>query len=106
MFAGQVNHGRPRSYEIDSARHRAGRDAHGDLVTIDYEGADPLWQQLAVILRAAIESGEYPSGRALPSETTLMQRYGLARGTVRHAIDSLVKDGLVRRVQGRGTFVL
>ena len=79
---------------------------HGDLVTIDYEGAEPLWSQLAAILRADISSGTYPSGRPLPSETTLTQRYGLARGTVRHAIDSLVTDGLVRRVQGRGTFVV
>jgi DNA-binding GntR family transcriptional regulator len=42
----------------------------------------------------------------MPSETTLMQEHGLARGTVRKAIDALVEDGLVVRVQGRGTFVV
>jgi GntR family transcriptional regulator len=34
-----------------------------------------------------------------------MQEHGLARGTVRKAIDALVQEGLVNRVQGRGTFV-
>jgi DNA-binding GntR family transcriptional regulator len=80
-------------------------EAHGDLVTIDYEGETPLWRQLADILRAQINSGELPAGRMVPSETTLVQRYGLSRGTVRHALDVLVEEGLVRRVQGRGTFV-
>jgi GntR family transcriptional regulator len=79
--------------------------AYGDLVTIDYEGETPLWRQLSELLRAQIESGELPAGRLVPSEATLVQRYGLSRGTVRKALDALVKDGLVRRVQGRGTFV-
>jgi DNA-binding GntR family transcriptional regulator len=35
-----------------------------------------------------------------------MQEHGLARGTVRKAIDTLVDEGLVNRVQGRGTFVV
>ena len=41
----------------------------------------------------------------MPSENTLAQEYGVARGTAKKALDSLVEAGLVRRVQGRGTFV-
>jgi GntR family transcriptional regulator len=41
----------------------------------------------------------------MPSETTLMQEHDLTRGTVRKAVDALVHEGLVNRVQGRGTFV-
>ena len=63
-----------------------------------------MWQ-LASILRAQIQSGELPPGRIMTSEATLMQEHGLARGTVRKAIDALVQEGLVNRVQGRGTFV-
>jgi DNA-binding GntR family transcriptional regulator len=63
-----------------------------------------MWQ-LASILRAQIQSGELPPGRIMASEATLMQEHGLARGTVRKAIDALVQEGLVNRVQGRGTFV-
>lgn len=76
-----------------------------DLVSVDHDAETPLWQQLADILRAQIKSGALPPGRIMPSESTLMQEYGLARGTVRKAIDSLVQEGLVNRVQGRGTFV-
>jgi DNA-binding GntR family transcriptional regulator len=80
-------------------------DAYGDLVPVDHEAETPLWQQLAAILRAQIQSGKLPPGRVMPSETTLMQEHQLARGTVRKAIDALVHEGLVNRVQGRGTFV-
>lgn len=75
------------------------------LVSVDHDAETPLWQQLAGILRAQIRSGELPPGRIMPSESTLMQEHGLARGTVRKAIDALVQEGLVNRVQGRGTFV-
>ena len=75
-------------------------------VSIDYLGKTPLWQQLAGILRGKIASGEYPAGRRMPSETTLVQEYGLARGTVRQAMKALEDEGLVVRVQGRGTFVV
>src|SRR6266516_50111 len=74
-------------------------------VTIDHGAAEPLWQQLADVLRSKIESGELPAGRVIPSEATLSQEYGLSRGTVVKALDALERDGLVRRVQGRGTFV-
>jgi GntR family transcriptional regulator len=81
-------------------------DAYGDLVLVDHDAETPLWLQLAAILRAQIRSGKLPPGRIIPSETTLMQEHGLARGTVRKAIDTLVDEGLVNRVQGRGTFVV
>ena len=80
-------------------------DAYGDLVPVDHDAETPLWQQLAAILRAQIQSRKLPPGRVMPSETTLMQEHGLSRGTVRKAIDALADEGLVNRVQGRGTFV-
>jgi GntR family transcriptional regulator len=79
--------------------------AHGERVTIDPDSATPLWRQLADILRAQIESGELPAGKIMPSETTLSQRYGLARGTVVKALAELQREGLIERTQGRGTFV-
>jgi GntR family transcriptional regulator len=74
-------------------------------VSIDPDAATPLWRQLADILRGKIDSGELPAGRIMPSENTLSQEYGLARGTVVKALDSLESAGLVERIQGRGTFV-
>jgi GntR family transcriptional regulator len=74
-------------------------------VTIDHLGETPVYQQLYALLRAAIESGELPPNRPLPSYTTLMQQYGVARGTAAKAVRLLVDDGLVRIVPGRGAYV-
>ena len=42
---------------------------------------------------------------AIPSERELMATYAVSRATVRRAIESLVAEGVLRRVQGKGTFV-
>jgi DNA-binding GntR family transcriptional regulator len=61
------------------------------------------YMQLAAELREQIERGQIIS--QLPSITELTGQTGLAVGTVRRAIDILVKEGLIRTVPGRGTFV-
>ena len=76
-----------------------------DRVTVDHEGKTPLYLQIAAILRDAIERGDYPSGRPIPSETRLMQEHGVARLTARKAVRVLVNEGLVEVVQGRGAYV-
>ncbi len=42
---------------------------------------------------------------AIPSERVLMETYDVSRATVRKSIDSLVADGLLHRIHGKGTFV-
>jgi len=74
-------------------------------VQIDHEGAVPVYQQLAAIIRAQIESGEIPPGRAVPSERALVQTYGVAPGTIKKALSLLRDEGLVETVIGRGVFV-
>lgn len=66
---------------------------------------DPPFRQLAEILAARIERGDWRPGRAMPSESQLMGEYGLARTTVRKSIAVLVKSGLVFTVPHRGTYV-
>lgn len=63
------------------------------------------YRQLAEILRVRIARGDWAPGRAIQSETQLVQHYGLARSTVRRAIAVLVEDGIVFVVPQRGTFV-
>jgi GntR family transcriptional regulator len=57
-------------------------------------------------LRHKITTGEYQVGDTLPSEPTLAASFGVSRMTVREAVRGLLEDGLVRQIQGKGTFVL
>ncbi len=61
-------------------------------------------QQIRDYLESLIEN-ELSTGEAIPSERLLTTKFDVSRMTVRHAIDSLVNEGLLERVQGRGTFV-
>ena len=71
---------------------------------IDRTSSTPIYIQLREILRAFI--GEScPPGSSLPSERDLSLRFGLARMTVRQAIDALVGEEVLERVVGLGTFV-
>ncbi|MGC9666857.1 GntR family transcriptional regulator [Planosporangium sp. 12N6] len=60
---------------------------------------------MAAELRAMIERGELRPGDAVPSEAALAERYGVARGTARHALVELEGAGLVDAVHGKGRFV-
>ncbi len=74
-------------------------------MSIDFDSPTPLWRQLADLLRDQIATGKLPAGARVPSETHLVQEYGLARGTVRKALATLEDEDLIVRVQGRGSFV-
>lgn len=65
----------------------------------------PLYEQLVQVFQDKIESGEWPPGCQLPSERDLCKLFDVSRITIRHAIDIARKDGLLKRVQGVGTFV-
>ena len=67
--------------------------------------AVPIYRRIRDALRRRIESGRYREGDRLPSESELVEEFGAARMTVRHALGLLVQDHLVVRSAGRGTFV-
>ncbi|MEN0139656.1 MAG: GntR family transcriptional regulator [Rhodococcus sp. (in: high G+C Gram-positive bacteria)] len=64
----------------------------------------PGYRRLAMILAEEIAAGQYGENTPLPTDTVLMDKYGMGRQTVRRAFQELVADGLVYRVRGRGTF--
>lgn len=61
--------------------------------------------RLSEIFREKIYSREWKANSKIPSEHQLMDQYGLSRGTVRHAIKTLVDEGLLVQRHGKGTFV-
>jgi len=66
----------------------------------------PLYAQFAGYLRQRIESREIAPGSRLPSLHELAAAYGVARVTVRQAVQFLVMEGLLVSSQGRGTYVV
>ncbi len=74
-------------------------------MTIDQASFEPVYRQLARILREQIQAGELRPGAALPSEAALSQTFGVGRDAVRDALASLRTEGLVVTTRGIGTFV-
>lgn len=65
-----------------------------------------LIDQAAARFRDEIVSGRWAVGERIPTEAALVAEFGVGRNTVREALQSLVHAGLLRREQGRGTFVI
>ncbi len=65
----------------------------------------PLYQRMALSLRAAMRSGALPVGTGVPPERELAAMLGVSRVTVRRAIEELVNEGLLKAKQGSGTSV-
>ncbi len=75
------------------------------LGTLDPTSDRAVFRQIADHLRDAIEEGRLGENEQIPSETMLTEHYGVARMTVRHAIQVLQSEGLVLAEHGRGVFV-
>jgi GntR family transcriptional regulator len=65
----------------------------------------PLYQRLRDEIARQIARNMWRPGEPIPTEAELAASHGVAVGTVRKALDTLVTDGLIERRQGRGTFV-
>ena len=81
----------------------------GDLTAVlgalDPSSDRAVFRQIADHLRGAIEKGHLAENEQIPSETMLVEHYGVARMTVRNAIGVLQAEGLVLAEHGRGVFV-
>ncbi len=65
----------------------------------------PRYAQVYAVLRDWVLQGVYAPGQRVPSESELCASFNVSRITVRSAVEMLEKEGLVQRIQGRGTFV-
>jgi len=69
------------------------------------QGPTPLYFQLKTIIKTKILSNKLKAHERLPSEAELCAEYNVSRITVRQALSELIKEGLIYRDRGRGTFV-
>ncbi|MFF9205157.1 GntR family transcriptional regulator [Streptomyces sp. NPDC014986] len=75
-------------------------------MTVDLDGPEPLYEQIAAVLAARIADGTYPPRRRIPSEAGIVDEFSVSRPTARAAVQLLVERGLVRTVRGKGSFVV
>jgi GntR family transcriptional regulator len=66
----------------------------------------PLYQAVADLIHVEIQNGELQANERIPSESKLIELYGVGRNTVRHAIGELVDQGVLNTIHGVGTFVV
>lgn len=69
------------------------------------EYAPPKYFKVKSAIMKLLDSGDLTPNAALPSERELMLEHDVSRITVRKAIEELEQEGLVYKVQGKGTFV-
>jgi GntR family transcriptional regulator len=61
--------------------------------------------QLATLFRNRISGGEWAVGERIPNVDDLAAEFGVARGTIREALDQLADEGLIERFRAKGSFV-
>jgi len=69
------------------------------------KGPTPLYYQVKSILEGKIRARELKGRERLPSEAELCTEFGVSRITVRQALSELLKDGLIYRERGKGTYI-
>jgi GntR family transcriptional regulator of arabinose operon len=67
--------------------------------------AKPKYKRLKENLLQDFALGGFQSGRPIPSENELTRTTGLARSTIRQALAELEREGIIRKIRGKGTFL-
>lgn len=73
--------------------------------SINRDSGIPYYIQVRDAILARIQAGAWQSGDQLPSEPKLCEYFGVSRTVIRHALDTLAAQGVIRREKGSGTFI-
>ena len=76
-----------------------------DYFKIDSNLDVPIYQQLVDRVRSGVKMGDLKPGQQLPTVQDLAVALSLAKGTIKRAYDELEYQGVIEKVQGRGTFI-
>src|SRR5260221_1333891 len=72
-------------------------------VSVEQGPSTPRYHQLIKIIREQCAAAE--PGQLIPTEQEMCQMYSVSRTTVRKALDHLTQEGVLYRIQGKGTFI-
>lgn len=70
------------------------------------QSPQPLYEQVKTTIEKRIRGDEWPADYRVPSEEALAEEFGVSSLTVRRALRELQTEGMLVRIQGRGTFVV
>ncbi len=73
--------------------------------TVDRASLQKLYVQMYSIIKEKIEKKEWTNSSQIPTEDELCRAYAVSKATVRNAVSELVRNGYLRKQQGKGTFV-
>lgn len=65
----------------------------------------PLYERIRLDIQSKLVTQVWAPDEPIPTEQELAQQYGVSVGTVRKGIERLVQDGLLSKIQGKGTFI-
>ncbi len=66
---------------------------------------EPKYREMYTDMKQKITTGIWQENMLLPTEAELCKAYSVSRITTRHALEDLEKEGMILKLQGRGTFV-
>jgi len=72
---------------------------------VDRTAPLPVYFQIAADIRRRLDDGEWSAGDRIAAELELAREYEVSRMTIRQALAELVKDDLLERRRGSGTYV-
>jgi DNA-binding GntR family transcriptional regulator len=86
--------------------HGHGGALHPATLRLERDLPVPLHAQISAAMRREIRSGAWPAHYRLAAEPDLAASFRVSRGTLRRALRTLIEEGLLVQVRGRGTFVV
>ena len=73
-------------------------------MTLNPDDPDPLFEQLAELLREQIATGKLRPRQKLMTQEQMADHYAVSRGTILRATNALTEEGLIRWSKGKGLF--
>jgi len=76
-----------------------------NILNVTYKSSEPIYKQIIKSIKKKISAKEWKEGDKIPSEEEMVAELEVSRGTVRKAISVLVEDGILEKIQGKGTYI-